>query len=99
MIKRFKIDHAAHINTVQNIHTLSTSSSASTSSTSSSATTSNISSPPMKRNLSVEYVRESAYSMKKVRDNLIQKHTPLPIISLDPIVAEIDTYMKLDVVC
>ncbi|CAF1567212.1 unnamed protein product, partial [Rotaria sordida] len=32
-------------------------------------------------------------------DNLIQKHTPLPIISLDPMVAEIDSYIKLDIVC
>ncbi|CAF1593420.1 unnamed protein product [Rotaria sp. Silwood1] len=86
MIKKFKIDHASHANTIQNIHK---------SSMSSSATTSETSSPRMKRNLSVEYMCESAHNMKKLRDNLIQKHTPLLIISLDPIVAEIDSYIKL----
>lgn len=90
MIKKFKIDHASHTNTTQHIHT---------SSTSSPATTSETSSPRMKRNLSVEYAGESAHNMKKLRDNLIQKHTALPIISFDPIVAEIDNYMKLDVTC
>jgi hypothetical protein len=90
MIKKFKIDHVSHANAMQNIHT---------SSTSSSATTSSTSSPRMKRNLSVEYMCESAHNMKKLRGNLIQKHTPLPITSADPIIAEIDSYLKSDVVC
>jgi hypothetical protein len=37
--------------------------------------------------------------MKKLRENLIQKHTLLPIIGPDPITVEIDSYLKLDVVC
>jgi hypothetical protein len=90
MIKKFKIDHVSRATTIENIHT---------SSTSSSATTSETSSPRIKRNLSVEYMYESQHNMKKLRENLIQKHTPSPIISIDPIIAEIDSYLKSDVVC
>ena len=90
MIKKFKINYVSHGNKIGNIHKPSATS---------STTILETSSPRMKRNLSLEYMCESATHMKKLRKNLIQKHTPAPVISIDPIAAEIDNYLKLDVVC
>ena len=90
MIKKFKINYVSHGNEIGNIHKPSATSSTTISETSSSR---------MKRNLSVEYICKSATRMKKLRENLIQKHTPASVISIDPIAAEIDDYLKLNVVC
>jgi len=38
-------------------------------------------------------------NLKKLRENLIQKHMPTPVCSADPIVDEIGNYLKLDVGC
>ncbi|CAF0936688.1 unnamed protein product [Adineta ricciae] len=53
----------------------------------------------MKRHLSTESTSESARSLKKLCENLIQKHTPSPTSSIDPLIVEIDSYLKLDIVC
>jgi hypothetical protein len=92
MLKQFKINHASQVREIQNISTLSTSS---------SATTTSIPTSPslMKRNLSVEFSHVSTPNLKKLRENLIQKHAPTPVSNADPVVDEIQNYLKLDVGC
>ena len=53
----------------------------------------------MKRNLLVKDLSESVSNLKKIRKNLIQKHTPNLIHDFDPIKTEIEKYLKLEVDC
>jgi hypothetical protein len=91
MIKKFKINQVPQPRTTQDI-SISFSSSCTTSSTPTSPSL-------MKRNLSVEYSNESAQNLKKLRENLIQKHSPMPVCDVDPISDEIENYLKLDINC
>jgi hypothetical protein len=93
MIKTFKINHVSQACATQNVLTSPTSSSINT-----SATT-----PPspslLKRHLSVEHSKGPVQNIKKLRENLIQKHTSVQVSSVDPITNEIENYLKLDVNC
>ena len=53
----------------------------------------------MKRNLSVQNLGEPVSNLKKIRKNLIEKHTPNLIHDFDPIKIEIEKYLKLEVNC
>ena len=57
------------------------------------------SSSNMKRNLSLEYSHSSVRNLRQLWENLIQKHAPIPVSTLDPIVDEIENYLKLDFTC
>lgn len=95
MIKNFKIKHAPQACATQSVFTSSTTSSSSTN----ILTTTPPSPSLMKRNLSIEYSNESVQNIKTLRENLIQKHTPVPMSNVDPIINEIENYLKLDVNC
>ena len=58
-----------------------------------------ISSPTLKRNRSVESSNASAGHVKKLRENLIQKHTVVSRATVDPSIDEIERYLKLDITC
>lgn len=90
MLNTFKIDQISPTNSTQFMHPSST--------FSCSGISTGISGS-MKRNLSIDCVSEPTRNMKKLRENLLQKHTPLPTTSDDPIKIEIENYLKLDVVC
>ncbi|CAF3764326.1 unnamed protein product [Rotaria sp. Silwood1] len=53
----------------------------------------------MKRHLSVENLSEPAQNLKRLRENLIQKHIPNSVPVVDPIADEIEKYLQLDVNC
>jgi hypothetical protein len=91
MIKKFKINHAVPVSMPQNIPTFPSSSAATSKTTSLS--------PLLKRHLSIECLNTPTGSLKKIRENLIQKHAPIPVVSSDPITDEIEDYLKLDVSC
>ncbi|CAF3955873.1 unnamed protein product [Rotaria sp. Silwood1] len=92
MIKKFKIHPLPQASTTtENISTSASSSHSIAPTTTSSST--------MKRCLSVENLSEPAQNLKRLRENLIQKHTPNSVLVVDPIADEIEKYLKLDVNC
>jgi hypothetical protein len=92
MIKKFKIhDVPQACKTTENISTHAPASLSTARTTKSSST--------MKRNLSVEDLNKPVQNLKKLRENLIQKHTPNSAPVVDPIPNEIEKYLKLDVNC
>ena len=64
-----------------------------------SCATSPVSSPTLKRNRSVESSNTTGGHIKKLRENLIQKHTVVSRTTIDSSVDEIERYLKLDIVC
>lgn len=94
MLKRFKIESKAQAST-----TVKTPISSSSSPAAAAAQTTEISSPVLKRNRSIEHLQEHARNLKKTRENLIQKHSPAPALPIDPIIAEVDKYLTLEIVC
>ncbi|CAF4092727.1 unnamed protein product, partial [Rotaria sp. Silwood2] len=91
MIKKFRIHYVPQESTTENISTPATSSHSTARTTTSSS--------HMKRNLSVENLSQPVQNLKKLRENLIQKHTPSTMSAADPIINEIEKYLKLDVKC
>ncbi|CAF4101875.1 unnamed protein product, partial [Rotaria sordida] len=92
MIKKFKIHDVPQASTTtENISTRAPSSHSTARTTTSSSS--------MKRNLSVENLSEPVQNLKKLRENLIQKHTPISVPFVDPIANEIEKYLRLDVNC
>jgi hypothetical protein len=63
--------------------------------------TSPTASPSLKRRLPVESssASEDRQGTKKIRENLIQKHSTAPKTAADSIIIEIENYLKLDVDC
>lgn len=95
MIKHFKINHVGQLCVTQ-----SASTSSPTSLSPNALTTAPPSSPSlMKCNLSIDYSSETVHNIKKIRDNLIQKHTPISLPNVDPVIHEIENYLKLEVKC
>ena len=64
-----------------------------------SSATSPMSSPTLKRNRSVECSNTSGGHIKKLRENLIQKHTVVSRTKVDSSADEIERYLKLDIAC
>jgi hypothetical protein len=93
MMKKFKINHVLQGSATQNISTSFTSSPVAP------APTTTTLSPLLKRHLSIEYLNTPVSNLKKLRENLIHKHTPTPVSSADPIVDEVENYLKLDISC
>ena len=74
----------------------------STSPSSGSSVPMSTASPSLKRRFPVESsgpCGDGGGSVKKIRENLIQKHTTIPKPAVDRISDEIEHYLKLDVVC
>ncbi|CAF1486575.1 unnamed protein product [Rotaria sordida] len=94
MIKQFKINHFTQASGTNNVST-----SSSSPQSCSSITTTTASSTSMKRNLSVESLYSPVKHLKKLKENLIQKHKPPSTSGLDPIVDEIQNYLQLDISC
>ncbi|CAM4956370.1 unnamed protein product [Rotaria socialis] len=90
MMKKFRIHYDPQVSTTTTENTSISSHSSARTATSSSN---------MKRNLSIENLNEPVHSLKKLRKNLIQKHTPSSLPVVDPIANEIEKYLKLDVSC
>ena len=96
MIKKLDIKFPLQVSEPSIVITSSTSPSSSSSATTSTA------SPSLKRRLPVESSgpwSDSGGSVKKIRENLIQKHPSIPKPAVDPIIDEIEHYLKLNVVC
>lgn len=90
MIKQFKISHAPKSSVDQR------------DSTSTVPTTSDISvigSYDVQPNQSASSQHYSSITLKKIRNNLIQKHTPASTANRDPVTDEIKNYLQLDVSC
>ncbi len=64
-----------------------------------SSTTTTTSPASMKRQLSVETLSSPVKNIKKIRQNLIQKHKPTSTPNCDPILDEIQRYLQLDINC
>ena len=92
MIKSFKINHISQADATGNALP---SSSSSTNTISATALSPSL----LKRQLSIDYSNESVQNVKKIRENLIQKHIPVHVPSAAPIVDEIEKYLKSDVNC
>ena len=92
MIKSFKTNHISQAGATENALL---SSSSSTNTISATALSPSL----LKHQLSIEHSNESVQNVKKVRENLIQKHTPVHASSADPIVDEIEKYLKSNVNC
>lgn len=96
MIEKFGIKPPGLISEPSIVITSSTSPSSVSPNTASSA------SPSLKRRLLVESsdaCADGGGSVKKIRESLIHKHTTIPKAIVDPTIAEIERYLKLDVVC
>ncbi|CAF5069887.1 unnamed protein product [Rotaria sp. Silwood1] len=102
MIKQFKINYFTQASSTNNVSTSSSSQSCSsitTTATSHSNPSTTASSTSMKRNLSVESLNSPVKNLKKLKENLIQKHKPPSTSSFDPILDEIQNYLQLDISC
>lgn len=93
MIEQFKMNSVPSVATTQKTSVTATSSSRSV-----TATTTTLS-PLLKRNLSVECLKMPSQNLKKIREDLIQKHTTVPDSSADPVTTETNKYLNLDVNC
>lgn len=92
MIKKFKINYVTEATATNNVSILSPSQSC-------SSTTTTTSPASMKRQLSVETLSSPVKNIKKIRQNLIQKHKPTSTPNCDPILDEIQRYLQLDINC
>ncbi|CAF3833892.1 unnamed protein product, partial [Rotaria sp. Silwood1] len=104
MIKQFKINHFTQAFATNNVSTSSPSQSRSSITTTKTATlhsnsTTIASSTSMKRYLSVESLNSPVKHLKKLKENLIQKHKPPSTSDFDPILDEIQNYLQLDISC
>lgn len=98
MIKEFKINLVTQASETNDVSTLASppSMTKAATSASNSATTTPTS---MKRHLSVESLNSPVKSLKKLRENLIQKHKPITTSDFDNILTEIKNYLQLDINC
>ncbi|CAF4183267.1 unnamed protein product, partial [Rotaria magnacalcarata] len=87
MVKKFRINHVTQESANNNVSTLSpsctlvttaTSGSSSSTTTSDSSSQTTTSSASVKRILSVESLNPPVQNLKKLKENLIQKHKPTP---------------------
>ncbi|CAF3381668.1 unnamed protein product [Rotaria socialis] len=108
MVKKFRINHVTQESANSNVSTLSPSCTlvtTATSDSSSSTTTSDSSSPTttssasVKRILSVESLNPPVQNLKKLKENLIQKHKPTLSSGIDHTLNEIQNYLQLDIHC
>ncbi|CAF1531985.1 unnamed protein product [Rotaria sordida] len=100
MIKQFKINHFTQAFATNNASISSPSQSCSsitTTATSHSNPSTTASSTSMKCNLSVESLNSPVKHLKKLKENLIQKHKPPSTSGFDPILDEIQNYLQLDI--
>ncbi|CAF1526944.1 unnamed protein product [Rotaria magnacalcarata] len=99
MVKKFRINHVTQESAANNVSTLSPSCTLITTATSDSSSSTTTSSASVKRILSVESLNPPVQNLKKLKENLIQKHKPTPSSAIDHTLNEIQNYLQLDIHC